>query len=446
MAMKKVQNIKLNIYLYIALFAFASIIFSSSLLYANAIDRTDIHRFNSNTKATLTTYERCLAIVKKLNQNSSLTYTILRGSIIENYINKRFLDIRLIVYEKGTYKKVPHVFIPENEQGHYYAIVESGKMYDFVFEIPLYKSHLITLDIPRQQTFYPIYQQIDLSPMQNGSKRIGQHIRVQNTFFDIQRVTNNQKNKRFPHKAGAQLKEVKRLVHAMVENKNELSEKRLDQQKNNSVHLSQAQENKNYSFLLHQLDKALRKTDTLLISALSNSALEEDIYEKTFLYNTDSTCQQQITDSAQKILLPVNAFDSTSKSVLYSNNVLPVCYTDFVNYPLARLKAHPIELWRIDAIGNLKVFENKVSDLAKARLITNKQTKYQALIKTTGKITDITVYRNIIKKIFTQKEIQITNIEEVKNNEASISSFEYKVFSKGFSKNAIEILILSPIE
>ncbi len=396
------------------------------------------------------TYALCQSAVQHLNSLQQTRYTVLRGSLIEdNGTDRRFLDLSLSVIDKKSGKRLEHVFLPVTEQGHYYVILEPGRHYDLFFEVPGYKPHIVTIAIPKQRFFYPLYQQVDLTPVRMGSNRIGQHIRIRNTFFDIHKASEKRQERSYIQSGGLLFDKVQEIVALLVAEKDTLDTERLNARNDTEVHLNAVRSGKNYSNLLLKLRKAIIETDSLAVMALANSTLKEKVFERLFLYNDKAPYSQlqeyEIGGLKIASLPPIKAYDDDNLTCT-TTNVLQVRYTDLSKYDVHKHKALPVELWRLDTETNASVFRSHLQRLIDDYCTRYPQRTIKALVRSVGKEAHADRYIHLIKEIFQEKCYIELGQDLLKLSTFEVNTFEYDLFARGFSKSAIEVLILNPIE
>src|SRR5690606_12852492 len=87
-------------------------------------------------------------------------------------------------------KKVDYVYDPDKETGNYLIILPPGKNYDMIIEAEGFLPYTININIPEQTYFYELYQKINLSPITQFEKVVGQKVSVTNAFYDTKQENN----------------------------------------------------------------------------------------------------------------------------------------------------------------------------------------------------------------------------------------------------------------
>src|SRR5690606_21953398 len=81
-------------------------------------------------------------------------------------------------------QKIDYVYNPDPETGNYLIIFPPGKNYDMIIEAEGYLPYTININIPEQSYFYELYQKINLTPITQFEKVVGQKVSVTNAFYD----------------------------------------------------------------------------------------------------------------------------------------------------------------------------------------------------------------------------------------------------------------------
>ena len=91
-------------------------------------------------------------------------------------------EIKIIDVSNG--EKIDYVYNPDAETGNYLIIFPPGKNYDMIIEAEGFLPYTININIPEQSYFYELYQKINLSPITQFEKVVGQRVSVTNAFYD----------------------------------------------------------------------------------------------------------------------------------------------------------------------------------------------------------------------------------------------------------------------
>jgi outer membrane protein OmpA-like peptidoglycan-associated protein len=114
----------------------------------------------------------------------NIPVTVIRG-IIKGGDNLKPLRANIkLIHKDTTVKKLVNIN-PTRENGKYYIFCPPGKTYDLFVEAPGYKPQLISIYVPEQTYFYPLYQEILLQPLKINEFKLGEQVVVKNTFYDV---------------------------------------------------------------------------------------------------------------------------------------------------------------------------------------------------------------------------------------------------------------------
>src|SRR5690606_33447828 len=91
---------------------------------------------------------------------------------------------KIKVVDNTNGQTLDYVYNPDEETGNYLIIIPPGKNYDMVIEAEGFLPYTININIPDQNYFYELYQQINLSPITQFEKVVGQKVSVTNAFYD----------------------------------------------------------------------------------------------------------------------------------------------------------------------------------------------------------------------------------------------------------------------
>ncbi|NIK72827.1 outer membrane protein OmpA-like peptidoglycan-associated protein [Thermonema lapsum] len=92
-------------------------------------------------------------------------------------------QIKVIDKEKNEY--LPWVYNPNPGTGYYLMIFPPGKDYDMVIEAEGYLPYLVNINVPNQEYFYELYQEIRLSKKVVDDREIAEQISITNVFKDV---------------------------------------------------------------------------------------------------------------------------------------------------------------------------------------------------------------------------------------------------------------------
>ena len=125
-------------------------------------------------------------------EEKGIPLTMVKGRILDGESGDA-IPTKIKVVDKKSGKKVYYVYEPEPETGDYLIIFPPGKSYDMIIESEGYMPYTINIEIPNQDYFYELYQQISLKPIKQFDVLVGQKIMVKNAFFDTEDNVKNEK-------------------------------------------------------------------------------------------------------------------------------------------------------------------------------------------------------------------------------------------------------------
>ncbi len=114
---------------------------------------------------------------------SSIPLTMLKGKILDAETGKA-LPTKIYLIDNETNKKLDFVYDPDPETGNYLIILPPAKNYDMVIESEGFLPYTININIPNQDYFYELYQQINLKTIKQFGVMVGQAVEVRNAFYD----------------------------------------------------------------------------------------------------------------------------------------------------------------------------------------------------------------------------------------------------------------------
>lgn len=114
---------------------------------------------------------------------SSIALTMLKGKILNAETGKP-LPTKIYLIDIETNKKLDFVYDPDPATGNYLIILPPAKNYDMVIESEGFLPYTININIPDQDYFYELYQQINLKTIKQFDVVVGQSVEVRNAFYD----------------------------------------------------------------------------------------------------------------------------------------------------------------------------------------------------------------------------------------------------------------------
>lgn len=111
--------------------------------------------------------------------------TMIKGKILAGESGQP-VSTKIKVIDVDNGQKVDYVYNPDKETGNYLIIFPPGKNYDMIIEAEGFLPYTININIPEQTYFYELYQKINLSPITQFEKVVGQKVSVTNAFYDTE--------------------------------------------------------------------------------------------------------------------------------------------------------------------------------------------------------------------------------------------------------------------
>src|SRR6478736_59910 len=116
---------------------------------------------------------------------STIPLTMVKGKILNAETGKP-MPTKMYVIEKDSKKEVEFVYDPDPKTGDYLIILPPAKNYDIVIESEGFLPYTLNVNIPNQDYFYELYQQITLKTIKQFDVVVGQEVQVKNAFYDTQ--------------------------------------------------------------------------------------------------------------------------------------------------------------------------------------------------------------------------------------------------------------------
>ncbi|HAA13544.1 MAG TPA: hypothetical protein DCE41_18370 [Cytophagales bacterium] len=124
---------------------------------------------------------------------TNVPLTMVTGRIIGE--DGTSVGARIKVVDNETSEKVKYVYDPDPETGDYLIIFPPGKNYDMIITAEGYLPYTVNINIPNQQYFYRLYQQIVLVAVKQFDEVVGQGVEVRNAFYDTDNTDPNDPQK-----------------------------------------------------------------------------------------------------------------------------------------------------------------------------------------------------------------------------------------------------------
>ncbi|MFN3841396.1 MAG: OmpA family protein [Cyclobacteriaceae bacterium] len=117
---------------------------------------------------------------------NSIPLTMIKGKILNGETGKP-IPTKIYVIDNETNKRLDFVYDPDPETGSYLIILPPAKNYDIVIESEDFLPYTVNVNVPNQDYFYELYQQINLKAIRQFDVVVGQEVEVKNAFYDANR-------------------------------------------------------------------------------------------------------------------------------------------------------------------------------------------------------------------------------------------------------------------
>jgi outer membrane protein OmpA-like peptidoglycan-associated protein len=114
---------------------------------------------------------------------SRIPLTMVKGKIL-NAETQKPMPTKMYVVDNDTKKELEFVYDPDPKTGNYLIILPPAKNYDIIIECDGFLPYTINVNIPNQDHFYELYQQIQLKTIRQFDVVVGQEVYVNNAFYD----------------------------------------------------------------------------------------------------------------------------------------------------------------------------------------------------------------------------------------------------------------------
>lgn len=213
----------------------------------------------------------------KVYLDQSIPLTMLKGTILAGN-PLRPVKTSLRVIDKRNSSELKYVYNPNPNTGEYIMIFPPGKRYDVLIEAEGYLPHLIEIDIPSQNYFYELFQEVYLNPVTSQNETIGEEISVRNTFYDIGN------NKDESNKDYDPLFEMIGDIIATSDSIDAIEKVQRHIESN-----EKSRDNKDYSNLFNLIDEAIQKTDTAALNKINDDAKKDQKISGTYFYGDENS-------------------------------------------------------------------------------------------------------------------------------------------------------------
>ena len=116
-------------------------------------------------------------------QEGNIPLTLIKGRILAGE-DPVPVPTKIKVVDNTNGQTLDYVYNPDEKSGDYLIIIPPGKNYDMIIEAKGFLPYTININIPEQDYFYELYQQINLSPITQFERVVGQKVSVTNAFYD----------------------------------------------------------------------------------------------------------------------------------------------------------------------------------------------------------------------------------------------------------------------
>ncbi len=117
---------------------------------------------------------------------STIPLTMIKGKILNGETGKP-IPTKIYVIDNETNNRLDFVYDPDPETGSYLIILPPAKNYDIVIESEDFLPYTVNVNVPNQDYFYELYQQINLKAIRQFDIVVGQEVEVKNAFYDANR-------------------------------------------------------------------------------------------------------------------------------------------------------------------------------------------------------------------------------------------------------------------
>jgi outer membrane protein OmpA-like peptidoglycan-associated protein len=101
------------------------------------------------------------------------------------------VQAKIRVVDKETQQFLKYVYNPNPQTGDYLMIFPPGKNYDMIITAEGYLPYLVNINIPNQNYFQELYQEITLKKKMENGKEVGEEITIRNDFDPEHNNPNN---------------------------------------------------------------------------------------------------------------------------------------------------------------------------------------------------------------------------------------------------------------
>jgi outer membrane protein OmpA-like peptidoglycan-associated protein len=204
----------------------------------------------------------------------NIPLTMVKGSIRVGNPPKPH-SAKIKVYDNETKERVKYTYSPNEFTGKYLMIFPPGRNYDIIIEAEGFLPQMVNVYIPEQKYFYELFQEISLESIEFKNQRIGENIKVRNTFYDIYKTpladtispgVNRDEQKNYDH--------LLQIIGDIIYQTDSIGVESLEKMVQSPR--EKAQE-KDYSKLFGLIEQAIETTDSVSLAVLDKSTLYDEV-------------------------------------------------------------------------------------------------------------------------------------------------------------------------
>jgi outer membrane protein OmpA-like peptidoglycan-associated protein len=115
--------------------------------------------------------------------SANIPLTLIKGKILNGETGKP-MPTKMYVVDKDTKKDLEFVYDPDPVTGNYLIILPPARNYDIIIESEGFLPYTLNVNVPNQNYFYELFQQINLKTIKQFDVVVGQEVEVKNAFYD----------------------------------------------------------------------------------------------------------------------------------------------------------------------------------------------------------------------------------------------------------------------
>jgi len=226
--------------------------------------------------------------------------TMVKGKILAGNPPKP-VEAKIRVVDKETQQFLKYVYNPNPETGDYLMIFPPGKNYDMIITAEGYLPYLVNINIPNQDYFHELYQEITLKKKIENGKEVGQEITIKSDFDPERDNPNNFQGRDLD-------------LYDMMED------------------IIESQDSVALNYLLDVIYKNKK------IDAKENGVTEKDAVQVTYMY-TDDKGQLKPYKVGKETIMTLEKIDTDDYSVNSGEIMLNKSYTAYFDSKSTQLNA-----------------------------------------------------------------------------------------------------------